>query len=125
MTMWLSPRPFRLLFSIVVVFLFMNGAAWADAVTPSSNVKEWVNIRASAAGPNLGKLRVGEQLDLIQSGVLWHEVRLADGTHGFVPARWTRVIRSGGATAVGQPSPATPLQVQVTQLPNAASLGSI
>jgi competence protein ComEC len=38
----------------------------------------------------------------------WHEVRLGNGTTGFVPKRWTRVISTGTTPPTPPPSPTAP-----------------
>jgi beta-lactamase superfamily II metal-dependent hydrolase len=66
-----------------------------------------VRASASAQSAQVGSLQPGEQLDLIGSVPNWHEVRLANGSVGFVSKRWTRVIAAGAPSAPPPPPPPT------------------
>ena len=81
--------------------------AWADVVVPSPDVTTRVIVRESASSQSaqVGSLVPGQQLELVGSVPNWHEVRLPDGTLGFVSKRWTQVIPSGTPPA---PAPAGP-----------------
>ena len=85
--------------------------AWADVVVPGPDVTTRVIVRASASSQSaqVGSLRPGEQLELVGSVPNWHEVRLPNGTTGFVSKRWTRVVPT--ATP---PAPAPPVGSTVT-----------
>src|SRR5262245_1232918 len=80
--------------------------AWADIVVPSPDVTTRVIIRESASSQSaqIGSLVPGQQLELVGSVPNWHEVRLPNGTLGFVSERWTQVIPS--AAPPTPPSPA-------------------
>jgi beta-lactamase superfamily II metal-dependent hydrolase len=70
--------------------------AWADVVVPSPDVTTRVIVRESASSQSaqIGSLVPGQQLELVGSVPNWHEVRLPNGTLGFVSKRWTQVIAS-------------------------------
>jgi competence protein ComEC len=72
-----------------------------DRVIPSSRVTSFVNIREAPDGDSneKGRLAVGESLPFVSSVPQWYEVRLADGTSGFVSRAWTTVT---GALAARQ-----------------------
>jgi competence protein ComEC len=75
----------------------------ADVVVPSPDVVTRVIVRLSASSQSaeIGSLRPGEQVELIGSVPNWHEVRLPNGSSGFVSKRWTRVV----PTAAPPPTP--------------------
>ena len=68
-------------------------------MVPSADVTTRVIVRASASAQSgqIGSLRPGEQLELTGSVPNWHEVRLPNGTPGFVSKRWTRVVPTSPA----------------------------
>jgi beta-lactamase superfamily II metal-dependent hydrolase len=76
------------------MILFLWTTAYADVVAPLDDVTSFVVVRqtASSQSPRVGSLRPGEQAELVGSVPYWHQVKLADGTPGFVSKRWTRVI---------------------------------
>jgi beta-lactamase superfamily II metal-dependent hydrolase len=76
------------------MILFLWTTAYADVVVPLDDVTSFVVVRqtASSQSPRVGSLRPGEQAELVGSVPYWHQVKLADGTPGFVSKRWTRVI---------------------------------
>jgi competence protein ComEC len=82
---------------IPLFLLLTAGAASADVVVPSPDVTTRVIVRASPSSQSaqVGSLQPGEELELIGSVPNWHEVRLPNGTTGFVSKRWTRVIATG------------------------------
>jgi beta-lactamase superfamily II metal-dependent hydrolase len=63
---------------------------------PSPDVTTRVIVRESASSQSaqIGSLVPGQQLELVGSVPNWHEVRLPNGTLGFVSKRWTQVIAS-------------------------------
>lgn len=68
--------------------------ARADKVMPSERVTSHVNVREgpSASTPIVGQLRVGEQAELVAPVPRWYQIRLADGTVGFVSKAWTTLV---------------------------------
>lgn len=81
----------RLLRALIVVWLALAGAAYADDIAPNDAVINGVVIRAEATtdSARLGRLEPGQTLALIGDHPGWWEVRLADGRRGFVSKRWT------------------------------------
>ena len=74
--------------------LIMPILCFADTVVPVDSVETHVNIRrASNSGAEVvGRLEQGKALPFVASADGWNEVRLADGTSGFISADWTVVI---------------------------------
>src|SRR4029453_12935367 len=81
--------------SLCLVLTAVHG--WADVVVPSPDVTTRVIVRESAPAQSaqIASLVPGQQLELVGSVPNWHEVRLPNGTLGFVSKRWTQVIPSG------------------------------
>jgi competence protein ComEC len=80
--------------------------ALADDVTPKQNVTSRVIIRkeASTASDVMGRLSQGERVELVRDLSGWYEVRLPDGTIGYVSKRWTRkTLNNESATADNKP----------------------
>lgn len=102
------PRRGMLWALMTLAVVLIPFGAFADVVVPTADVTTRVIVRASASGQSaqVGSLRPGEQLELVGSVPNWHEVRLANGTLGFVPKRWTRVVAVGTPPA-GPPVPPT------------------
>ena len=59
---------------------------YADTVTPSADVSTGVVVRASASAQSaaIATLLPGRELELVGSVPYWHEVRLPNGSTGFV-----------------------------------------
>jgi competence protein ComEC len=74
--------------------LAVSSAAYADQITPDTRVKTRVVIRddPSSSSPAIGRLLVGESLELTRELSGWYEVRLPDGTLGYVSKSWTKSI---------------------------------
>ncbi|MDA0705559.1 MAG: tail fiber domain-containing protein [Proteobacteria bacterium] len=74
--------------------LIMPILCFADTVVPVDSVETHVNIRrASNSGAEVvGRLEQGKALPFVASADGWNEVRLADGTSGFISADWTVVV---------------------------------
>ena len=69
-------------------------------ITPSDRVKRNVVVRPSPAATTVaGRLRPGEVAELLSEVPGWYQVRLSDGTVGFVSKTWT-IVRDDG-----QPQP--------------------
>ena len=85
----------RVGFALSLVLIAVH--AWADVVMPSPDVTTRVIVRESASSQSaqVGILVPGQQLELVGSVPNWHEVRLSNGTFGFVSKRWMQVIASG------------------------------
>src|SRR5262245_39982603 len=86
--------------------------AIADVVVPTADVttRGMVRKSASAQSVQIGSLHPGEQLELAGSVPNWYEIRLPNGTPGYVSKRWTRVVSSG------TPPPVTPTATQTFTL---------
>lgn len=81
--------------SILLLMLVLGPlSAMADKITPSHRVTSHVNVReeASPDSVTVGRLRVGEQADLLVSVPRRYKIRLPDGTVGFVSKGWTKLI---------------------------------
>lgn len=68
--------------------------AFADRVELKPDVAGPVNVRpdASVDNPPIGELNNGESLEYVDSVPFWHEIRLPDGTPGFIAKRLTQVV---------------------------------
>jgi len=68
--------------------------AVAQRVEPAERVRSRINVRAAASVRSavVGRLAVGEQADLLGSEPGWRQVRLRDGTTGYVSADWSRLV---------------------------------
>jgi beta-lactamase superfamily II metal-dependent hydrolase len=84
----------RVLRLIVFVALCTTTPLYADNVTPTDDVTSGVIVRASASSQSArrGRLDAGQTALLLGSVPNWYSIQLANGIHGFVPKRWTRVI---------------------------------
>jgi beta-lactamase superfamily II metal-dependent hydrolase len=91
---------------------------YADTVTPTADVLTRVVVRASASSQSaaIGSLRPGEDLELVGSVPYWHEVRLPNGSTGFVSKRWTRVISAGVPPAGPPPTTAPTFTIDVVDV---------
>lgn len=65
--------------------------AHAEDVTPSARVSSAVLVRAGPSTDTaiLGRLRPGDRATIVGEVSGWYEVRLPDGTRGFVSKAWT------------------------------------
>jgi hypothetical protein len=72
-----------------------------ERVVPSERVTTFVYVRAEpdAQSDERGRLRKGQSLPFVASVPRWYEVRLPDGTIGFVSKAWTRVTHALAARA--------------------------
>ena len=97
-------RAFGMARQFILAFLMVPSPALPDSVVPSDDVTTGINVRqtASPQSAQVGSLHPGEQAQLLGSVPNWHRISLANGTPGFVPKRWTRVIAS--APAAGPPA---------------------
>ena len=88
-----SQLGFCLALLLFIVALPARPAA-ADDVVPIEQVQNRVIVRegASSTSREVGSLRPGEQAEYLGQVPSWYHVRLSDGTEGFVPKRWTRVV---------------------------------
>jgi competence protein ComEC len=79
--------------------IVLASAAYAEQVTPDERVQTRVIIRhdPSTESSIVGRLLVGQSLELARDLPGWYEVRLPDGTLGYVSKAWTRPV------GVGQP----------------------
>ncbi len=92
------------LFFALLSFVFLTTSAFADEITPRSSVKFSVTIREteSTASKKLGRLLVGESVDLIAVKPNWFEVRLQDGRIGYVSRSWTIRLESQNRNLTAQ-----------------------
>jgi beta-lactamase superfamily II metal-dependent hydrolase len=88
---------------VAATFIFSVGliqvpAVAEDVVVPSERVTSFVHIREqpTTAGASKGRLRPGESLPFVRNVPRWREVRLPDGTSGFVSKSWTEVVAAPG-----------------------------
>lgn len=88
------------MFSITKSFFFAAGLialtvpAYAEQITPEKRIKTRVIIRhdPSTSSASIGRLSVGESLELLRELPGWYEVRLPDGSLGYVSKKVTRSI---------------------------------
>jgi len=86
--------------------LFGAGPALAKDVTPSRKVTTNVVVRSkpSTASAPLGRLLPGQTLPETASLPYWYEVKLADGTVGYVSKIWTEEVEEQVTpSAAGEP----------------------
>ena len=86
-------RPWVLSLAFVASLLWVSPAL-ANDVAPTSRVTTNVVIRAqpTTASPAIGKLSPGQSLPEIASLPFWYQVRLPDGSTGYVSKTWTQEI---------------------------------
>jgi beta-lactamase superfamily II metal-dependent hydrolase len=77
---------------LLLVVLFAP-AAFANQVTPRPEVRHGVTVREEPRSDSarVGVLKPGDRAHFLSSVPSWHEIRLPDGSTGFVPKRWTVV----------------------------------
>jgi hypothetical protein len=104
----------RNLGAVLGLALFVAGPAAAELVAPSQRVRSGVVVREYATRDSraLGSLRPGDEAEYLSSVPGWIQVRLEDGTRGFVSQAWTQVTPDApeepppvAAAAVLTPSP--------------------
>lgn len=88
----------RLAVSLAGTLLFCT-PAWADDVVPSARVSTAVLVREAPSTDTaiLGRLRPGEQADLLTEVSGWYQVKLPDGTIGYVSKAWTSLVPDSGS----------------------------
>lgn len=84
---------------LALYFFLLAFPAFADQVTPSDRVKNFVSVKedSSSDSNEVGKFKKGERAELVESVPRWHKVRLSDGQEGFVPKAWTQILAAGPA----------------------------
>lgn len=83
----------RALLTFFAAFAFAGPTLAEPLVSPSDRVRRNVVVRPSpGADSSAGKLLPGETADLLSEVPGWYQVRLRDGTVGFVSKTWTVVI---------------------------------
>ena len=99
--------------TLAVGALFLSSQAIAEQVTPDDRVKSRVVIRQSAttASPKISELKIGQSVELISEQSDWYEIRLQDGTTGFVSKAWTNTTEIGVPEAATVPSPSFKVHV--------------
>lgn len=88
-----------LLLAVLTGGLFAWSPAFADRVVPSDRVTSSLNVRAheSADSPIVGKMTRAESAELLAGFPYWFQVKLSDGTVGFVSKAWaTRIPEMPG-----------------------------
>jgi beta-lactamase superfamily II metal-dependent hydrolase len=83
-------------FAVMVMLFCISASTLAaqEQVVPSQRVTNFVHIRNAPDGSGeKGRLRPGESLPLVADVPRWYEVRLADGSTGFVSKAWTTIVR--------------------------------
>ncbi|WP_426692918.1 SH3 domain-containing protein [Sphingomonas sediminicola] len=91
----------------VFLSLVWTGTVSAQAlVAPSDRVSRNVVIRSapSRASPAVGALTRGESLKVIRETARWRQVRMSDGSTGYVSKAWTIVVGGPAITALGSPT---------------------
>ncbi|QNP45638.1 SH3 domain-containing protein [Sphingomonas sediminicola] len=78
----------------------------ASSCCPSDRVSRNVVIRSapSRASPAVGALTRGESLKVIRETARWRQVRMSDGSTGYVSKAWTIVVGGPAITALGSPT---------------------
>lgn len=91
----------------------------ADSVVPVDSVETHVNIRRlpSAGADLVGRLEQGKALPFVASADGWNEVRLADGTSGFISADWTVVVADAPLAAAAAAAAAEPVLIDAESPP--------
>ena len=131
---------------LVILLLLIATPTFAqDLVTPSDRVTSHVNIRSapSTDAIEIGQLRPGESLPLVESVPRWYEVRLADGSTGFVAKSWTTItqllapkeedelrihflnVGTGVAQSSNAPDPTRPRSLSIAGRPDSRQTGWI
>jgi competence protein ComEC len=79
--------------------LLAGTPARADDVVPSARVSSAVLVREAPSTDTavLGRLRPGDQAELVAEVSGWYQVRLADGTVGYVSKIWTNLVADSGS----------------------------
>lgn len=82
--------------SAVMLFLLLTvfeAAAFAASLAPSSRVSSAVLIREAPSTNStiLGRLRPGDNAEVVGDVSGWYQIQLPDGTKGFVSKAWTVV----------------------------------
>jgi hypothetical protein len=79
---------------IILLVTALPFALFGEQVTPSDRVQNFLNVRQSASGssPIVGFMYPGDRLPLVSSVPGYYEVRLSDGTTGFVSKSWSELV---------------------------------
>jgi competence protein ComEC len=87
----------RSIITVLAALLIVQPAIAAPEVSPSERVKRNVVVRAEPSGnaAPIGALFPGDEADLLGEVPGWYQVRLANGTIGFVSKSWTTVKDDG------------------------------
>jgi hypothetical protein len=81
--------------------------ATADDITPADRVVDHINVREgpSTETPVIGELEKGDRAPLLLSVPRWYQIRLPDGSEGFVSKSWSKrlaaVVTPAAAGEVG------------------------
>ncbi|MFC1626423.1 SH3 domain-containing protein [Pseudomonadota bacterium] len=89
--------PFAKIISLLCITLFLTSQpTLAETVTPSDRVTTSLKVRAepSTSSQEVGRLRLGESADLIESVPHWYHVKLSDDTEGYVYKSWSKLLTS-------------------------------
>lgn len=76
---------------IPLLLLLIQSTIFATQITPSEAVQSSLNVRSAPSrdGRVIAKLSPGDTVELVRTVDDWHEIRLSDGSTGFVSATWT------------------------------------
>jgi len=88
----------------VLMMAVLSVPAMADIVVPKDRDGRDVNIRAAAGSDSqeIGTLLPGDFRAVHGSTTHWYEIRMPDGTPGFVSRRSTKLVRTPPARAVDE-----------------------
>lgn len=88
----MRPTAWRYLRMVIMALYVMT--AHAEDITPSERVTTRLNVREEPSTDStiVGNLAPGETAILIDSAVRWYQVRLDDGTLGYVSKAWSVVV---------------------------------
>jgi hypothetical protein len=113
------PRLSTALCAVVLALLSFAAPVLADTVTPKAKAVHGVVVRAddSTDSAQVGALSPGESAELIETVGAWRNVRLANGTTGFVSSAWTDVVQGEAAAPTPAPTP-TPTAGPTPASPN-------
>ena len=86
---------------LATIVLLAAQTGLAAEVTPSARVESFVSVRSAPQnGELLATLPVGQTAEMLATLPAHYQVRLADGTTGFVLRSYTSVIETPGAASV-------------------------
>lgn len=98
----MRPTAWRYLRMVIMALYVMT--AHAEDITPSERVTTRLNVREEPSTDStiVGNLAPGETAILIDSAVRWYQVRLEDGSLGYVSKAWSVVVGTAPEADVGR-----------------------